>query len=388
MVARKNLYRTFRKAILQPEYARHAFWKRAKSALSYHLFNGYSSPPETISLFLTYKCNLRCHMCGQWGEYGAFKDLPPDVLGAELPMELIEKLLAEAYVFRPNITLFGGEPLLHKNVADIIRLVKSYKLRCNMVTNGLLLSKYAKDIVGAGMDEIIVSLDGPEEIHDIVRNVPGGFKRSTAGVMLLTEHKREMGRKKPIININCTITEPNYMHLDRLIPEAEKIGASSINYHHLLFVGGDAYHRHNEFFKKEFKAVTKEWEGFVWPEPPKIDPEGLIKKKKEILAMRPKIDIFFYPNFTDDEIRAWYSGFDFKSTSYKNRCLSIWITVYIFPNGSVRPYHTMDYSLGNLYKSSFKEIWNNPRYIHYRRVVKKIKGFPVCAKGCTEFYRY
>jgi len=54
MIPRKNLIRAVKKAIGQPRYAIKAFGQRAKSFLNYHLKDGFSSYPETISLFLTF----------------------------------------------------------------------------------------------------------------------------------------------------------------------------------------------------------------------------------------------------------------------------------------------------------------------------------------------
>ena len=100
------------------------------------------------------------------------------------------------------------------------------------------------------------------------------------------------------------------------------------------------------------------------------------------------MNVSVYPNYSDDEIREYYSGFEFESTSYKNRCLSLWMTAYIMPDGAVRPYHTMNFSPGNITQNAFDEIWNNKIYRNYRRLVKKRKRFPVCSKGCTELYGY
>ena len=64
------------------------------------------------------------------------------------------------------------------------------------------------------------------------------------------------------------------------------------------------------------------------------------------------------------------------------------MTAYVMPDGSVRPYHTMNFSPGNIHENSFREIWNNKIYRSYRRLLKNRKKLPVCAKGCTELYRY
>ncbi|MCK4715995.1 MAG: SPASM domain-containing protein, partial [Candidatus Marinimicrobia bacterium] len=100
------------------------------------------------------------------------------------------------------------------------------------------------------------------------------------------------------------------------------------------------------------------------------------------------IDISFFPNFNSNEIRRWYSEFEFESSSYKNRCLSLWMTAYILPDGSVRPYHSMNFTTGNILELPFTEIWNNDLYQDYRNYIKQHKRFSICSKGCTEFFRY
>jgi hypothetical protein len=76
MMPLKNIRRIVAKASQQPTYALHAARMRIMSSLSYRLLDGRSAPPETISLLLTYRCNLHCKMCGQWGERGSLKNLP------------------------------------------------------------------------------------------------------------------------------------------------------------------------------------------------------------------------------------------------------------------------------------------------------------------------
>ncbi|MBM2833846.1 MAG: hypothetical protein HW406_1007 [Candidatus Brocadiaceae bacterium] len=55
MIPRRNLLRAIKKAIGQPLYAIKAFEQREKSFLNYHFKDGFSSYPETILLFLTYR---------------------------------------------------------------------------------------------------------------------------------------------------------------------------------------------------------------------------------------------------------------------------------------------------------------------------------------------
>ncbi|HCK98653.1 MAG TPA: hypothetical protein DHW42_00910, partial [Candidatus Marinimicrobia bacterium] len=139
MIPRKNLLRALRKSASQPVYAGQNFIHRFKSTLSYHLYNGKSYWPETISLFLTYKCNLRCLMCGQWGQNGAFNEFDNALLKQRLALDDIQAIIDDVKFFKPNITLFGGEPMLHPDWIQIVESVKRAGFRCNIVTNGTLL---------------------------------------------------------------------------------------------------------------------------------------------------------------------------------------------------------------------------------------------------------
>lgn len=388
MIARKNIVRNLRKALTQPGYAFQTAKKRLRSYATYTFRNGYSAPPETISLFLTLKCNLTCYMCGQWGDNGAFKEFNNETLRQQLSFEEIKTLIDQLAPHKPNITLFGGEPMMYKDWTEVVKYIKQKGMRCNMVTNGTLMSVYAERIIDSGIDEIILSLDGSEHVHDETRGKEGTFSLLTQGVRDVARIRKERKSKTPHLNINTTIAETNYGNLNELVDIADDIGADNINFHHLLFINQNMYDRNNAVFKENFNQITPDWAGFIWKNLPKIDPDILNKSIDQIEHRKSRVNVSVYPNYTPEEIRQYYTGYEFESTSYKNRCLSLWMTAYIMPDGAVRPYHTMNFSPGNVLTTDFMTIWNNNIYRNYRRLIKKRKNFPVCAKGCTELYRY
>ncbi len=387
MIPLRNIKRAITKAISQPGYGWLAFRRRLLSYLTYKLFNGYSAYPETISLFLTYRCNLRCKMCGQWGMVGSSRDYPYEMLKAQLSLHEIESLLDDVKSFKPNITLFGGEPLLYRQWPDIVRMTKERGMRCNIITNGVLLEDNAERMVELGVDEVIFSLDGPKEIHDEMRDSPNTFDRAYAGFKRLKDIKLLRGKKRPLVNISSTVFEVNYKRLPEVVRIAEEMGATSITFHHLIFIGKETYTEHNRLFQECFSSISPDWAGFMRDDLPRIDHETLLRKMREIKSMKSKVSISFYPNYTDEEVRRYYSSFDFIPLSYKNRCLSPWMVAYIFPDGSVRPCQSLNFSAGNIREASFRDIWNSERYRNFRQVVKEKKAFPVCVR-CTEFYRF
>ncbi len=387
MIQLRNLKRNLAKAITQPGYALKALRQRLLSYLTYTIHDGYSHYPETVDLFLTYMCNLRCKMCGQWGEAGTSKDMSPKELKRELSLDEIYKIINDIKTFKPNVTLFGGEPLMYTNWEKVVSRIKQEGMRCNMITNGILLERYANSIIDLGVDEIIFSLDGPREVHDEVRGAKGTFERASRGLKLIRDIKRKSGTSKPVVSISSTIFEINYKRLDELISIAEELAASTITFHHLIFLSEERYNQHNNIFKGFYGMVCRDWKGFVRDSLPDIDVDFLIRKMEDIKKRSSKVKINFYPNFTDEEIRRYYTEFDFVSSSYGKRCLSPWMVSYIFPDGSVRPCQSLNFSAGNVKDSTFSKIWNNEKYMRFRKITKKEKKYPVCTR-CTELYRF
>ncbi len=387
MIQFRNLKRNLAKSITQPGYAWKAFKQRLLSYLTYTIHDGYSYYPETIDLFLTYRCNLRCKMCGQWGVVGTSKEMSPEELKSELSLDEIYKIINDIKTFKPNVTLFGGEPLMYSNWEKVVSRIKQEGMRCNMITNGILLEKYANSIIDLGVDEIIFSLDGPREVHDEVRGAKGTFDRASRGLKLIRDIKRKSGTNKPVVSISSTIFEINYKRLDELISIAEELMASTITFHHLIFLSQERYDQHNNIFKGYYEMVCNDWKGFVRDSLPDIDVDFLIRKMEDIKKRDSKVKIAFYPNFTDEEIRRYYTEFDFVSSNYGKRCLSPWMVSYIFPDGSVRPCQSLNFSAGNVKDNTFSRIWNNEKYMRFRKITKKEKKYPVCTR-CTELYRF
>jgi len=142
-----------------------------------------------------------------------------------------------------------------------------------------------------------------------------------------------------------------------------------------------------KYLKDILKLKSHDWSGFIRNQLPNIDVDCLIAQIQKLQKLPSALDISFYPNFTQEEIRRYYAEFEFKPSSYPPRCLSPWMTVYIFPDGSVRPCEELDFSCGNIKENSFREIWNNDSFRNFRKTVKQLKIFPVCSK-CTELYRF
>ncbi|MHB9027333.1 MAG: SPASM domain-containing protein, partial [Candidatus Latescibacterota bacterium] len=288
--------------------------------------------------------------------------------------------------WKPALTLFGGEPLLFSRWTELASEIKRRSLRMNVITNGTLLESYAETVVKLGVDELIFSLDGPEDVHNEMRSGKGIFRRAVDSFTRVREMRNRLGAKSPRINISTTIFETNYRRLDEVIATAESIGADAITFHHLIFLSRETCRENAAVFRDTFGLDCNDWIGFSREAPPDIDAEFLIGKLHDLQRRKSPVAITVYPNLTDDEIRRYYGELDFKPVSYADRCISPWTTAYIYPNGDVKPCLDACFIAGNLSDGPFSGIWNNERFREYRRALRSYGSFPAC-KRCTELYR-
>jgi MoaA/NifB/PqqE/SkfB family radical SAM enzyme len=93
-------------------------------------------------------------------------------------MKDIQRLGVEWVVFT------GGEPLMHSDLFALSRELRHRDIRVTILSTGLLLERFARQ-VAEDLDEVIVSLDGPAEIHDQIRRVPGSFRAIQQGVQAI-----------------------------------------------------------------------------------------------------------------------------------------------------------------------------------------------------------
>ena len=132
--------------------------------------------PIQLTFFLTRKCNARCPFCF----YLSRRDAPPD---PELTLDEIRKVSASLGKLL-WLAFSGGEVFLREDLAAITKaFYENNKPSIILLpTNGLLPDRI-REQTEAILKEcpkstvaVKVSLDGPEEVHDSLRRVPGAFR--------------------------------------------------------------------------------------------------------------------------------------------------------------------------------------------------------------------
>lgn len=115
----------------------------------------------------------------------------------------------------------GGEPLLRKDLEEIIEALKKKgkAVYITMTTNGALFTKQKYDSLrAAGVDLFSLSLDYPDERHDDFRGIPELFKK----IVRLLEETQHLEDKA--ITFSCVVQRDNYRDLPRMAEFAQKWG--------------------------------------------------------------------------------------------------------------------------------------------------------------------
>ena len=166
--------------------------------------NYITKDPIVVSYEVTLSCNCNCRHCDLGGVIKGEKQIEPAEYG-----DLTRRLSPVA------AQISGGEPLLRKDIAAIVRAIKQGGVKyAILVTNGVLLneSNYLQ-LREAGVDQFSVSLDFPDERHDEFRRRPGLYKRLEQNLPRLAK----LGFRDIILN--TAITKAN---LKEILPLAKK----------------------------------------------------------------------------------------------------------------------------------------------------------------------
>jgi len=121
-------------------------------------------PKYNINWNITRACNLKCKHC----YYDASTPLK-DELSTEQACSVIDEI-ATTFGDNVRVTFGGGEPLMRTDLLEIIAYGKERGLHLMLASNGTMLNEdLAVRLKNAGIEEVIIAIDGTRETHDAIR---------------------------------------------------------------------------------------------------------------------------------------------------------------------------------------------------------------------------
>lgn len=157
-------------------------------------------------------CNANCFMCGFARSTDHYR----------LAVADLERMLREAVTLGVGIVRFtGGEPLLHREIVELVSTVARTGMSCSVITNGYLLPRFSRDLAASGLAQVIVSIDGATaETHNRYRDTPRLFERGTAGLRLM----RELGVRT---RVNTVVGAHNFTEMPALQALLANLGVNT-----------------------------------------------------------------------------------------------------------------------------------------------------------------
>ena len=173
----------------------------------------YFSAPFYMHLYVTERCNLRCKMCNIWQRKS--KDMTLKEIGQ------YAKILKELKV--PNVVVTGGEPFLHPDIVEIVKLLNDDGFSIRLQTNAeLVTEEKIRALANAGLKNITLSLDSlDEKTFDWICNSKNLVQKVKKSLDMAAENI------KGFIVVNTAVSKINISELPEIVQFVHAKGAYS-----------------------------------------------------------------------------------------------------------------------------------------------------------------
>jgi radical SAM protein with 4Fe4S-binding SPASM domain len=292
--------------------------------------------PLVMSWNITRECNMKCSHC--------YINATDRKLDNELNTQEAKNLMDQIYqVSRPLLILSGGEPLLRRDIYELIRYGSKIGLKMGLGSNGSLIDETAATkLKDSGIATVSISLDSnvPTQ-HDEFRGVSGAWAKAVDACKALRENN-------VLVQVNTTLTQQNYNQIDDIMTLAENIGVE--NFHLFFLVPTGRGTKIADISPKQYEEMIA---------------KTFAKTANHTLNVRPSCAPQFMRIAKDMglDMRQWIRG-----------CIAGLYYCRIYPNGDVTPCPYLPINLGNVRQNSFKEIWFNSEVFKALRDPNMLKG--------------
>lgn len=306
------------------------------------------------------RCNCRCVMCDIWRirtvREISRRDLEPHV-------QSLRALQVRWVVFS------GGEPLMHHDLWPLAELCREVGARLTLLSSGLLLQKHARDIARL-VDDVIVSLDGPPEVHDEIRGVAGAFQTMANGIDRLRSAKRDLP-----IAARCTVQRMNFNRLRDTVSTARERELNSVSFLAAGMSPGAFNHTGTTAeLQRKLGLNSAEVDAL------ELEIEALIRTHATAIASK-----FILENPAKlRRIAQYFRACLGEAEAISPRCNAPWVSAVIEADGSVRPCFFHE-PVGELGDGPLEKVLNSDRAMAFRQTLN-VAANPVCRTCVCSLY--
>jgi len=315
-------------------------------------------PKYNVNWNVTRECNLRCKHC----YYDAGTQLE-DELSTEQSFALLDEI-ANVFGDKANVTLGGGEPLMRKDIFDLISYGSERGLRMVLASNGTLLNEeVVARLKQSGLEEVIIAIDGTRKTHDAIRG-EGVFEKTVKGARAC----KEAGLS---LVIDPCIMKQNEGETAKIIDISGNLGARQCRFFHYVPMG-----------RGKEEMPDSQLDGVQYAENLMLLYEEQNKRRGLeicttqasqywVVLKRKEEEGLFVPDFFYNETPGCRAAIGMLS---------------IKPNGDVVPCPLLDVKAGNVTTMSLREILNSKVFVELKN--REVKGkcavckYKVFCGGC------
>jgi len=305
--------------------------------------------PLKVYFDLSYYCNLKCRHCITNSSTQADR-------ASQLPTKRILGIIDElANIGVLEIMVGGGEPLCYPDLYSILKHMRMAGLNVQVSTNGTLITpSVANSLADIGLNEVRVSFDGGQQVHDSIRGL-GTYQRALGAVAILS-------RTTVTVVPRLTLCSNSKLGLEQLFKDLASMGIKTIKVSDVKDAGRASLFENQELLNHSKRAAT-------------VMELRDIGKRYGIMVKFP----VYFP-ITLEEV----DGREMRSSKRKN-CGAGIVTAYISPSGNVQPCSSMPRLIfGNLSTISFMDAWTSSEAATYRHLALSCGCCQLCA--CQSAY--
>jgi radical SAM protein with 4Fe4S-binding SPASM domain len=357
---------------------------------NFHVSEGQAGKIHQVSIRITDICNLRCHTCGQWGDHGFMHgrnllEQKQAEVSPERYLEVFDDLVCNGY--RPNIYLWGGEPMMYGGILRVIQGATRHGLPVSIATNGYSIADHADQLASIPLFLLQISIDGHnKEIHNAIRpSAASGdsFSSIESALLALKEARGKNRSRLPIIASLTVISKHNIEHLVDIYHKF-KDSVDVLVFYLSWWIDEISAQQHADDFNNRFGFAPELHWGWVgnWRPDDFVTLSAQLTELKRLSQSTTGPAVTILPDISSaEDLKRYYTNhcetFGFKE------CISIFQAVELDSNGNLSPcrdYH--DYIVGNIKEKNLTELWNCEKYRSFRKSLRADGLMPVCTRCC------
>ncbi|MBF0252420.1 MAG: radical SAM protein [Candidatus Omnitrophica bacterium] len=290
---------------------------------------------------VTRTCNLNCIHC--------YTSSTSKIYSDELTTDEGKALIDDLAVFGvPSLLFSGGEPLMRKDIFELIGYATTKGIRTVISTNGTLIDQsVAKKLKELNISYVGISLDGIGDNNDKFRGSAGAFKKTEQAFKYCQEAGLTVG-------LRLTLTRHNYIALPEIFSFIDDNNIPRVCFYHLAYSGRGENISDVDLTHEE----TRKTIDFIMAKSKDYKSKGI---KKDILTVANHVDgVYLYLKLLKENPERANKIFDLLKWNGGGRysegvgigCVDFF--------GNIHPSQFwMDYSFGNVKDRSFMEIWTD-----------------------------